>query len=113
MARPTIDEVTNSRLAAMTSDERAVFDGTYQVTRLAVDVGEKVRGAREVAGLSQRELAARIDTSQAAVARLEAGDVRARLTTLQKVAAALDLADHDRAVGRTLTPRDPDSDHLI
>jgi predicted transcriptional regulator len=30
-------------------------------------------------------------TSQAAVARLEAGDVCARLTTLQRVAAALDL----------------------
>jgi ribosome-binding protein aMBF1 (putative translation factor) len=91
MARPTIDEVTNRRLAAMTSDERAVFDATYQVTRLAVDIGEKVRGAREVAGLSQRELAARMGTSQAAVARLEAGDVRARLTTLQRVTTAMNL----------------------
>ncbi len=50
-----------------------------------------VRDAREAAGLNQRELAARMGTSQAAVARLEAGGVGATLTTLQKVATALDL----------------------
>jgi ribosome-binding protein aMBF1 (putative translation factor) len=91
MARTTIDELKKSRLAAMTADERAAFDETYEATRLALDVGEKVRDAREAAGLSQRELASRMGTSQAAVARLEAGGVGATLTTLQKVAAALDL----------------------
>jgi ribosome-binding protein aMBF1 (putative translation factor) len=91
MARTTIDELKRNRLAAMTADERAVFDETYEATRLALDVGEKVRDAREAAGLSQRELASRMSTSQAAVARLEAGGVGATLTTLQKVAAALDL----------------------
>ena len=91
MARTRINELKNNRLAAMTADERAVFDETYEATRLALDVGEKVRDAREAAGLSQRELAARMGTSQAAVARLEAGGVGATLTTLQKVAAALDL----------------------
>ena len=91
MARTTIDELKKNRLAAMTDDERAVFEETYAATRLALDVGEKVRDAREAAGFSQRELAARMGTSQAAVARLEAGGVGATLTTLQKVAAALDL----------------------
>jgi ribosome-binding protein aMBF1 (putative translation factor) len=91
MARTTIDELKKSRLADMTVVERAAFDETYESTRLALDVGEKVRDAREAAGLSQRELAARMGTSQAAVARLEAGGVGATLTTLQKVAAALDL----------------------
>ncbi len=91
MARTTINELKKSRLAAMTADERAVFEETYEATLLALDVGEKVRDAREAAGLSQRELAARMGTSQAAVARLEAGGVGATLTTLQKMAAALDL----------------------
>ena len=91
MARTTIDELKKSRLADMTVVERAVFDATYEATRLALDVGEKVRDAREAAGITQRELAARMGTSQAAVARLEAGGVGATLTTLQKVAAALDL----------------------
>ncbi len=91
MARTTIDELKRNRLAAMTADERVIFDETYEATRLALDVGEKVRDAREAAGLSQRTLASRMGTSQAAVARLEAGGVGATLTTLQKVAAALDL----------------------
>ena len=50
-----------------------------------------MRDAREAAGLTQRELAARMVTSQAAVARLEAGGTAATLTTLQNVAGALDL----------------------
>ena len=91
MARTTIDELKKNRLAAMTADQRAAFDETYEATRLALDVGAKVRDAREAAGLSQRELAARMGTSQAAVARLEAGGVGATLTTLQKVATALGL----------------------
>jgi ribosome-binding protein aMBF1 (putative translation factor) len=91
MPRRTINELKNRQLAAMTPDERATFDETYEVTRLALDVGEKVRDAREAAGMSQRELAARMGTSQAAVARLEAGGVCATLTTLQRMAAALDL----------------------
>jgi ribosome-binding protein aMBF1 (putative translation factor) len=91
MARTTIDDVKRRRLDAMSVEERAEFEATYESTRLAISVGEQIRDAREAAGLSQRELAARMGTSQAAVARLEAGGVGATLTTLQKVAAALDL----------------------
>jgi predicted transcriptional regulator len=40
-------------------------------------------------GLSQTEVAARMKTSQSAVARLEAGDSEARLSTLQRYAAAV------------------------
>ncbi len=91
MARATIEELKSRRLAAMSDDERADFEETYDATRLALEVGERVRDAREAAGLSQRELAARMGTSQAAVARLEAGGTGATITTLQKVASALDL----------------------
>lgn len=91
MARTTINELTKRRLDAMSATEHATFDQTYEATRLAVEVGDQVRDARESAGLNQRELAARMGTSQAAVARLEAGGVGATLTTLQKVATALDL----------------------
>ncbi len=91
MTRSTIEDVKRRRLATMTATERAEFDQTYDATRLALEVGDQVRDAREAAGLSQRELAARMGTSQAAVARLEAGGTGATLTTLQKVAGALDL----------------------
>ena len=91
MSRVTIDELKSRRLAVMTDEERAEFDQAYEASRLAIDVGEKIRDAREAASLSQRELAARMGTSQAAVARLEAGGVGATLTTLQKVATALEM----------------------
>ena len=75
----------------MTAEERAAFDVAYDAARLAIEVGEQIREAREAAGMSQRELARQMSTSQAAVARLEAGGVAATLTTLHKAATALDL----------------------
>lgn len=54
-------------------------------------MGECIRLARELAGLSQGALAMRMGPSQAAVARLEAGGVGATLTTLHRVAEAADL----------------------
>lgn len=91
MARTTINELKRTRLATVPLGERDAFAGAYESTRLVLDVGERVRYEREAAGLGQRQLAARMGTSQAAVARLEAGGVGATLTTLQKVATALGL----------------------
>ena len=45
---------------------------------------------REKLGLSQTAVAARMGTSQSAVARLEAGDIDAKLSTVERFAAALD-----------------------
>ena len=44
---------------------------------------------RRALGLSQTEVAARMGTSQSAVARLESGDADVRLSTLERYAAAL------------------------
>jgi len=44
---------------------------------------------RRAAGLSQGEVADRMGTSQPAVARLEAGQVDARMSTVQRYAAAV------------------------
>lgn len=44
---------------------------------------------RQVLGLSQTEVAARMGTSQSAVARLESGEADVRLSTLQRYVAAL------------------------
>jgi helix-turn-helix protein len=51
-------------------------------------VGE-LAGQRRVAGLSQTEVAARMGTSQSAVARLEAGEADVRASTLERYAAAI------------------------
>ncbi len=44
---------------------------------------------RRAAGLSQSQVAGRMGTSQPAVARLEAGEVDVRMSTVQRYAAAL------------------------
>ena len=49
----------------------------------------ELTGARLESGLSQTEVAARMGTSQSAVARLESGELDARLSTVERYAAAL------------------------
>lgn len=51
-------------------------------------IGELARTRRE-SELSQTEIAARMGTSQSAVARLESGELDVRLSTLERYAAAL------------------------
>lgn len=50
-----------------------------------MEPSELVRNAREAAGMSQRELARRAGTSQAAVARYEAGRTSPAVKTLQRL----------------------------
>ena len=60
--------------------------------RMAAERADLVRelvGQRQAAGLSQTEIAARMGTSQSAVARLESGATDARASTLERYAAAI------------------------
>lgn len=50
MARPTIEELRDRRLNAMGADERVEFDEAIAAAHLALEVGEKIRDAREAAG---------------------------------------------------------------
>src|ERR1700729_2616982 len=49
----------------------------------------ELTGQRQAAGVSQTEIAARMGTSQSAVARLEAGEADVRASTLERYAAAI------------------------
>jgi ribosome-binding protein aMBF1 (putative translation factor) len=89
--RTSWTELKDKKLGSMTVAERAEYDRAYAEARLTAEVGKRVHAAREAAGLSQRELARRMGTSQAAIDRLESGGVGATLTTLQRVATALGL----------------------
>ena len=63
-----------------------------QAARMAEDRGRLVRHLaeqRQAAGLSQTEVAARMGTSQSAVARLESGTSDVRASTLERYAAAV------------------------
>jgi ribosome-binding protein aMBF1 (putative translation factor) len=102
MARTTLTELKNRRVAAMTPEENAVFDATYESTRLAIDVGDKVRDAREAAGISQRDLATRMGTSQAAVRAARSGRCRSNPHYLAKGRRRTRSEDHDRTLNRQL-----------
>jgi ribosome-binding protein aMBF1 (putative translation factor) len=63
-----------------------------QAARMAENRGRLVRELaeqRQAAGLSQTEVAARMGTSQSAVARLESGTTDVRASTLERYAAAV------------------------
>jgi ribosome-binding protein aMBF1 (putative translation factor) len=63
-----------------------------QAARMAEERGRLVRELaeqRQAAGLSQTEVAARMGTSQSAVARLESGTADVRASTLERYAAAV------------------------
>jgi HTH-type transcriptional regulator / antitoxin HipB len=64
----------------------------YEQARQSMQIGERVRAVREAHGLSQRELAERVGSTQPAIARLEAGGVNPSLATLERIAAALESA---------------------
>ncbi|MHB8671088.1 MAG: helix-turn-helix domain-containing protein [Acidimicrobiales bacterium] len=91
MTRTSWTELKAGRLRRMSMSERAAYERAYAEAQCAAEVGEAVRAGREAAGLTQRELASRVGTSQSAIARLEAGGIGATVTTLHRVAAALGL----------------------
>jgi transcriptional regulator with XRE-family HTH domain len=77
-----------------------VFGGFREMSQRRQELASDLVAARVAAGLSQTEVAARMGTSQSAVARLESGDADIRLSTLERYAAAL-----GRDLGWSLRPR--------
>ena len=66
-----------------------VFPGFKEMAERRRDLAAALVARRQDLGLSQTEVAARMRTSQSAVARLESGDADVRLSTLERYAAAL------------------------
>jgi len=86
-------------------DSGSVFPGFSALSEDVHAVVLELAGQRRAAGLSQTEIAARMRTSQSAVARLEAGQGDIRLSTLRRYAGAL---GHQLQFG--VRPRDPQED---
>ncbi len=72
------------------SPRRSSFPGLQGAGGRRRGLIEELVRARRESELSQTEIAARMGTSQSAVARLESGALDARLSTLERYAAALD-----------------------
>ena len=66
-----------------------VFPGFRQMAERRHALNGQLTTLRHQLGISQVEVAARMGTSQSAVARFEAGDLDVRLSTIERYAAAL------------------------
>ena len=66
-----------------------VFPGFAQMAEGRRSVSGQLVTLRKELGLSQVEVAARMGTSQSAVARFEAGDLDVRLSTVERYTSAL------------------------
>ena len=71
------------------SGRRSSFPGLQGLVGRRRALIDELVQARQESELSQTEIAARMGTSQSAVARLESGGLDARLSTLERYAAAL------------------------
>lgn len=73
----------------MPPSRRSAFPGLGDLSARRRELIDELVRARQENELSQTEIAARMGTSQSAVARLESGGLDARLSTLERYAAAL------------------------
>jgi transcriptional regulator with XRE-family HTH domain len=80
-----------------------IFPGFAEMAERRRTLAAELAARRAEQGLSQTEVAARMGTSQSAVARIESGDADVRLSTLERYAAAL-----NRRLDWRLTERNPD-----
>ena len=62
----------------------------YEHAERAIRLAFEIRALRERKGLSQRQLAELVGTTQSAIARLEGGRISPSLPTLDRIANALD-----------------------
>ncbi|HEV2360717.1 MAG TPA: helix-turn-helix domain-containing protein [Acidimicrobiales bacterium] len=80
----------------MSEGHEPVFPGFREMAKRRQGLATELVTRRRELGLSQTEVAARMGTSQSAVARLEAGlvagDTDVRLSTLERYAAAVGRA---------------------
>lgn len=60
-------------------------------SKIQVKVGIQIQKLRELKGLSQQDLAAKCNFEKSNMSRLEAGKVNPTLSTLEKVASALEI----------------------
>jgi ribosome-binding protein aMBF1 (putative translation factor) len=84
--QPTVEaELADSLPLLPGFREMALRRMSAERRRLVADLADQ----RQSAGLSQTEVAARMGTSQSAVARLETGEADLRVSTLERYAAAI------------------------
>ena len=85
------DEYT-AAFADNAEQEAREFTVPHEVaSRVLKEQISPIRAWREYLGLTQAEVASRMDISQSAFAQVEAPEAKPRMATLKKIAAALNL----------------------
>ena len=79
-----LDEIVDKR-----TQRNPEFPNLVEAALARRQLLRELASRREKLGLSQTVVAARMGTSQSAVARLEAGELDAKLSTVERFAAAL------------------------
>ena len=82
----------------------AEFRQAWEEGGAELDFQKAVIAARLASGLSQKQLAEQIGTSQSAVARMEAGTYRPRVETLLRLAEALHVTFEVDGTGVRVRP---------
>ncbi len=65
------------------------FDEKYSTAKIRLELAIQIANEREKAGLSQKELAKKLNTTQSVISRIENGKQNISLDMLQKIANAL------------------------
>lgn len=84
MPKDFLDEIVKER-SKKNPDFPEMVEGALRARRLLKSLGER----RQRLGISQTLVAARMGTSQSALARIESGEVDPRLSTVERYANAL------------------------
>ena len=78
---------TKFELSNTTTQKSSMSENSLQLI-----VGKNIQKIRESKGISQQELAAKCNFEKSNMSRLEAGRVNPTLSTLEKIAKALDVS---------------------
>jgi ribosome-binding protein aMBF1 (putative translation factor) len=95
MAKDFLDEIVEER-----AKRNPEFPKMVEAALRARELVRSLAARRQKLGLSQTVVAARMGTSQSALARLESGEVDPRISTVERYALALGQElNHRRASG--------------
>jgi ribosome-binding protein aMBF1 (putative translation factor) len=84
-------EIDKKARASMTPAEAEYHERRRAELAVQLRAGIALRDAREAAGLTQTELAAKIGIAQSALSRIEAGRSNITLAMLRRIAEALEV----------------------
>ena len=77
------------------------------------EIGQRIRKYRKACGLSQEELAEKVDISTTHMSHIETGNTKLSLGVIADISLALDIGTDELLFGRTQTVRNNISDDIL